>query len=428
MGKKKESKKGLKLSENEKAELSFFMDRLRMQDPQGPSLENCLRSLKQALARREVLAAALLEALSLEGSPVCFRAFCELQGIVRDKRLARIVRQAAYRFRQKGFVQPEPLTLAEKSTPVVLIKAEEVINESFMVVGVKEGLFHYGAFVHARDERQPYGVSLLLGAGLVFHDLVVVPMSRKSFRKLLRQAAEQMESRIHEIPLGHLARLLETMAELGRLPNEKRVHVAKARKLLQPHALQDARPLFVQLWEEKGRTPLRNIEMHDLVDFLTQNVSIIPYESLFPDSLALEAVVHTLRTLQDSVIEVSEHLKRERVLEALRSATRRLLPLTACRLLAKHWEELALWWLMDSNEPNEAEKIFSLAEHVRTVEDSGLSPILNRVVEMACAVFHKFITNDLESDFRRLHEVTIAPEEELVQTSAGLYVPRLVLE
>lgn len=429
MGKKKEkTDKGLKLSENEKAELSFFMDRLRMQDPQGPSLENCLRSLKQALSQREALAAALLEALSLEGGPVCYRAFCELQGIVQDKRLVRIVRQAAYRFRQKGFAPPEALTSAEKSTPVVLIKAEEVKSEGYMVVGVKDGIFHYAAFVHAKDEGQTYGISLLLWGGFVFQNVAVISISRKSFREWLREIAGDVESRIHEIPLGHLARVLEAVVELGRLPNKQKARMAKARRLLEPHALRDPRPFFMQLWEQKGLAPLRDIEIHDLMDFLTQNMLIIPYVTLFSDKLALEAAVNALRTMQSSVIEVPEHVKRERLLEALQSATRHLLPLTACRILAKHWEELALWWLLDRNDPSEAEKIFALAQHAQSVEDPGASAVMVRAVEMAFLSFHEFITEDLEADLRRLYEDDEAAEKKLERTPAGLYVPRLVLE
>lgn len=430
MGKKKQtSDKGRKLSENEKAELSFFMDRLRVQDPQGSSLENCLKSLKQALTGREALAAALMDALSLEGGPVCFRAFCELQGLVQDKRLRKVVRRAAYRLRQKGFILPDTLTTPEASTPVVLVKAEKVKNEGCMSFDEKGGLFYYGAFVHAADEGQTYGVVLLLGAGLAVHDFAVASMSRKNFKEFFRGAAEDSGSRVHEIPVGHLARVLKTLAELDRVPGETKPNVTKARRLLEPHALPDARPFFMQLWEQRGLSPLRDVETGDLVDFITQNLSVIPdYASLFPDRLALEAEVKALQTIENSVIEVPAHIQSERLLEALRSATRRLLPVKACSVLGKHLEEVALWWLLDGRDPFEAEKRFALAQHAQQVQDSGASPVMIRVVEIAMAVYHEFFTEDLLSDMQRFHEHKAAHEEGLERRPAGLYVPRPVLE
>ncbi len=162
MGKKKKStgERGPALSENERAELSFFMDRLRMQDPRGPSLENCLKSLKQALSRREVLAAALLEALSREGGEVCFRAFCELQGIVRDKRLEKIVRQAAFRFRQKGFDVPRGSAPTPEASTVSLIKAESVKNECLMAASPIHHAFQYAAYGLFKALARPTGWSL----------------------------------------------------------------------------------------------------------------------------------------------------------------------------------------------------------------------------------------------------------------------------
>lgn len=430
MGRKKDtSDKGRKLSENEKAELSFFMDRLRVQDPQGPSLENCLKSLKHALTGREALAAALMDALSLEGGPVCFRAFCALQGLVQDKHLTRIVRRAAYRFRQKGFILPDTLTAPEASTPIVLVKAEKVKNEGCMIFNDKMGIFHYGAFVHAADEGQTYGVVLLMGAGLADHDLFVAPMSRKHFKEFFRGAAEDSGSRAHEIPLGHLARVLQALAKLDRVPEETKANVAKARKLLEPHALPDARPFFMQLWEQKGLSPLRDVETPDLVDFITRNLSIIPYHApLFPDKLAFEAEVKALQTITNSAIEVPAHIQSERLLEALRSATRRLLPVKLCGVLGKHLEEMALWWLLVGRDPFEVEKSFALAQHAQKVQDSGSSPVMIRVVEIAMAVYHEFFTDDLLSDLQRFHEHKAAHEEGLERSPTGLYVPRPVLE
>ncbi len=432
MSKKKKSADLLKISENEKSELSFFIDRLRMQDPQGPSLENCLRSLKQSLVHREALAAALLEALSHEGGPVCFRAFCALQGIVQDKRLTRIVRQAAYRFRQKGFgVCDETSAPMKDSSPVVLVKAQEVKNEAYLAGSVKDHMFQYGAYVFSKDDDSAYALYLAVSPGFSCEHVGIYPMSRKEFKERLRKVAEFLRSPMREVSLGHMARVLESLVSLKRIPAEDRANVPRVRRLLEPYALQDPRPYFLQVWDQKGLAPLREVDLPDLVDFITLNLEFVPYRELFSDKSALERCVTALKTIQDGVITVPEHLTQERLDKGLREATREIFPLEVCRGLAKDWEELALWTLLDGEDLYLVEKIFALSLHAQALEDSGSSPVMRRIVEVAMAVFFNFLTPDLEADLRRLEaleEDSEDSDEELDRTPSGLYVPRGVLE
>ncbi|MEJ5349782.1 MAG: hypothetical protein WHS46_13965 [Desulfosoma sp.] len=428
MSKKKKPADLLKISENEKAELSFFMDRLRMQDPQGPSLENCLRSLKQSLLQREALAAALLEALSHEGGPVCFRAFCALQEIVQDKRLTRIVRQAAYRFRQKGFVVCEASAPVQDSSPVVLVKAQEMKNEAYLAASAKDHMFQYSAYVFSKSEDSPCVILMTLGAGFSCELLGIYSLSRREFKDKLRKIADFLESPIREVSLGHMARVHETLVSFNRIPAEYRTDVPMVRRLLEPYVLEDPRPYFLQMWDQKGLAPLREVDLPDLVDFITSNLEVVPYEGLFSDKSALERWVTGLKTIQDGVIRIPRYLAEERLDKSLGEATRELFPLEVCRGLAKDWEEVALWTLLNEDDPFRVEKVFALSEHAQDLKDSGSSPVMRRIVELAMAIFFNFFTPDLNADLRRLEKMEKELDEGLKRTPSGLYVPRGVLE
>lgn len=425
MGKKKKStgERGPALSENERAELSFFMDRLRMQDPRGPSLENCLKSLKQALSRREVLAAALLEALSREGGEVCFRAFCELQGIVRDKRLEKIVRQAAFRFRQKGFDVPRGSAPTPEASTVALIKAESVKNECLMAASPIHHAFQYAAYVYSKHSAAYGMVVVFVGPAFQCEGLALLHESRRTFRDLVRKGAEKLESRVQEIPLGHLTRVVDEMAALGRIPPDHASDLKGVQKLLHEHCLDDPRPYFLQLWEQKGRGPLREIDEDALIRFLADHPSVIPTHADIPRTTALQAAVKELEGIRGGILEVPEHIQRERERDRVRDITGRLMSREICRLLGRHWEEYALWLLLDENF-SMAETVYRLAEHVSAVTEPGTSRLMARYVELLLLLRFEFLAADLEDQLEEFVKDEIDDEDSQGwKTSSGLYIP-----
>lgn len=430
MGKKRKNKNGVKsvLSENERAELSFFMDRLRMQDPRGPSLENCLKSLKQALSHREALAAALLEALSREGGEVCFRAFCELQGVVRDKRFGKIVRQAGFRFRQKGFEFPQDTTPGPDSSPVVLIKGESIKNECRLAFSPVHHLFQYAAYVYS-PHRDAY-VTFVLNVGPVFtcHQLALLDLSRRGFRDLCRSGADFLKSPIHEIPLGHLARVLDDLAALGRIAPGESTDLGKVRNLLTPHRLEDPRPFFLQLWERKGRGAVPEAHEEALVEFLTAEPKVMPSDGGIPRLSLLEGAVKELEAVKHGILEVPEHIKRERERERLMELTRHLVPAEFCRALGRHWEEYALGALLNEDFST-AERVYGLAEHVSAVADPGASRLMARFLELLMFIHHEFLTSDFEEELRKLYgDKPAATDSEGSRTTSGLILPGRLIE
>ncbi|WP_448381981.1 hypothetical protein [Desulfosoma sp.] len=426
MGKKRKSmgERGLTLSENERAELSFFMDRLRMQDPQGASLENCLKSLKQALSHREELAAALLEALSREGGEVCFRAFCELRGIVRDKRLEKIVRQAAFRFRQKGFPVPRESASIPDASPVALIKADAVKNECVMAAAPNHHAFQYAAYVYSRHNAAYATVLVIVGPAFQCEGLALLHESRRSFRDFVKSVAQKFESRLQDIPLGHVARVVEDLAAMGRIPPDHASDLKKVQKLLDQYRLEDPRPYFLQLWERKGLGPLRELDEDALIHFLAEQPLVMPRNAEMPRTTALQAAVKELESIRDGVLEVPEYIKRERERERVRDITGRLMSREFCRLLGRHWEEYALWRLLEEDFST-AEKLYRLAEHVSAVTEPGSSRVMVRYLELLMVILFQFATEDLLDQLRELIEPLIEDEEasEGWKTPSGLYVP-----
>lgn len=425
MGKKKKStcERGPVLSENERAELSFFMDRLRMQDPQGPSLENCLKSLKQALAHREALAAALLDALSREGGEVCFRAFCELQGIVRDKPLEKIVRQAAFRFRQKGFDVPRGSAPSPDASPVALIKAGSIKNECYMVANLNHHAFQYAAYVYSKHNAAYGMVVVFLGPLFRGEGLALLHESRRGFKDLLKYGSQKFESRIQEIPLGHVARVVNDLAAMGRIPPDCESDLKKVQKLLEPHHLDDPRPYFVQLWEQKVQGPLREVHEDELVPFLAEQLLVIPTGADMPRETALEVAKEELKEILGGMIEVPKFVQRERERDRIQAITGRLISQEFCRLLGRHWEEYALWLLLDEDF-SMAEKVYGLAEQARAVTDPGASRLMARYVEILMFIRFGLLTQDLEEDLREFYEQDKGDEAYGGwKMSSGLYVP-----
>ncbi len=431
MGKKGKNKNGVEsvLSENERAELSFFMDRLRMQDPRGPSLENCLKSLKQALSHREVLAAALLEALSREGGEVCFRAFCELQGIVRDKRLGKIVRRAGFRFRQKGFEFQEDGAPGPDSSPVILIKGESIKNECRLAVNSVHHFFQYAAYVYSPHSDAYATVVVNVGPVFTCHQLALLDLSRRGFRDLCRSGADFLKSPVHEIPLGHLARVLDDLAALGRIAPGESTDLGKVRNLLAPHRLEDPRPFFLQLWERKGRGIVPEAHEEALVEFLTAEPKVMPPDDGgLPRLSLLEGAVKELEAVKHGILEVPERIKRERERERLMELTRHLMSAEFCRALGRHWEEYALGALLN-DDFSTAERVYGLAEHTRAVTDPGASRLMARFVELLMVIHHKFLTSDFEEALRKLYgDEPAEGDSEGPRTPSGLILPGRLIE
>jgi len=137
-GKKKDQNKALLLDAGDMQELDLVMDRLRVQCPGGDSLEHCLRSFRAALADRPLLVAALLERLSKEATPVTHQAYLALKDLVLGTPYERLLRQADYRFRQRGLEPPTGPGAGSRPRPLVLVPGGNQTARAAMIVGAHQ--------------------------------------------------------------------------------------------------------------------------------------------------------------------------------------------------------------------------------------------------------------------------------------------------
>src|SRR5208337_3943248 len=118
----------------ESQELQMILDRLAVQDPGGESFEGYLHSLRNSLSSKPALAAVLIDTLSRNPSQTGFRTFEAFHETIETSPYKRNLKQAAYRFSQKGFKAAESGSAPEK---VVLIQGEQrkTATHMFMVQG-----------------------------------------------------------------------------------------------------------------------------------------------------------------------------------------------------------------------------------------------------------------------------------------------------
>ncbi len=94
-----------------------------------------------------------------------------------------------------------------------------------------------------------------------------------------------------------------------------------------------------------------------------------------------------------------------------------------CRLLGRHWEEYALWLLLDENF-SMAETVYRLAEHVSAVTEPGTSRLMARYVELLLLLRFEFLAADLEDQLEEFVKDEIDDEDSQGwKTSSGLYIP-----
>ena len=188
MSRKVEPKKNKKtesnLSAEEYHELEMILDRLSVQDPEGTSLDNYLKSLVKILDGREDLVAELLERLGTKPSKVGFQTFLVLKDIVRDKKLAKMLRQVGYRFSQRGFSAEEQ---ARPTDSVVLVQ-KEGRKPVAHVLPVRGTFWLFAALIPEAGYAAPTLVTALMERDFERVYIKVTEGSQKNYREYLQKA------------------------------------------------------------------------------------------------------------------------------------------------------------------------------------------------------------------------------------------------
>lgn len=356
MSKKQETKKGklpeIELSPEESRELEMILDRLAVQSPEGESLEGYVRSLCKALIGREELVAALVDNLARSPSEVGFRAFSALQDLPGAKKTRRIVRQAAYRFEQKGFSRvPEPLKQS-----IVLVQGETRESVAHFAP-VREAFWLVTALVQEPAHNEFLALTAYPEVDFNRISIKVIHTPHRRYREYIQKIGDNLSRKPVEVPLWHAARLFWDLAEFSRgVDRSKDMDLAKAllRPYYDPHRLPYAHELMQE--DEATRQGFAEDDREDLLDH-------VPYSWLFPPKERLLTYWRKMNDVSSSVLIVSPQIQEERSREVLGMAADELCAGKARTLWQRAFEESALW-LKLSGRHDLALRAWSVARHL----------------------------------------------------------------
>ena len=366
---RKEKRQGGGPGAEESSELGMIRDRLSAQNPEGESFDRYLGSLRETLAARPDLAVGLLESLSRNPSAVGFKTFGMLRGLFEDKAYRRAVKQAAYRFAQKGFADEADVQPAQK---IVLIPKE-----------VKKGIAHFLIshstfwFLSALMPDEKYPAPTLLSA-FVEEDYRRVHVtasegSNRFYREFLEHAESHFETKPCEIPLWHAANLLFEMLSFSNTA-ERSGEVDAAKRLLKPYHDPERRPFVYELLPELHQ-PFERMTEADIGELL-RSLSLLWY--LLPKA-ETQPFWERILQLDSSVLVISKEIREERSMELLRQAAREMFTAERRRRYRLLFEEQALYFRLTGKE-NLAKWCWIVVHQLKSEMPAEEIPVLIQLV------------------------------------------------
>ena len=406
MSKKQDPKKNKKtvvhLSAEESHELEMILDRLSVQDPEGTSLDNYLKSLVKVLASRENLIAALLEQLGRKPSKVGFQTFKILKDLVRDKKLTKIVRQVGYRFSQRGF-SAEPQVRPVDSIVLVQKEGRKPVAHVLPVDGT---FWLFAALIPEVGYPTPTLVTALMEQDFDAVYTKVAEGSQKNYRDYLEKAGERHADRKpFEVPVYHAARLffelLDFRKNKGTSPEQD-----QATKLLSPFHDPEKPPYAYELMPplEDPREHLAEVNEVELLKRVDWSWLVFPKEELTP-------YWQRMQELENPVLVIPNEIQEERMTELIKTAADELCVGKTRRLYQRFFEEQALW-LKVSSKDDLAWSAWVVAQHLQSSAPAAGNPVITQMVSLS---MHHYWPQELEKK---------GPHAEPFQrTESGLIVP-----
>ena len=426
MAKKNDAKKNKKtvdivLTPEESDELQMVADRLAVQNPEGESLGNYLKSLGSILKNREHMVAAIIDRLAATPTRVGFLTYLALREDVTENRYKKVLKQAAYRFGQKGFEE----STAEETETVYRIPRE-----------IRKPVAH---FIPA-DEAFWLVCALLPDEGpapappsivIFFADDEALRMNAQAFEgsnrlyreMLLKFTDVEYDRKPVEIPVEHAARLFFDMLEMGGTKSLSQ-EAEYVRRLLRPFHDPEKPSLAHELLgpvddpgrEIAGFAP-ENVHGERLTQLLAgMDLSML----LFPEE-ELRPYLVRLEELATPVIVVSEAIREERGKEIVRRAADELCVGPRRKRMCRFFEEYALW-LKLSGKDALAETAWIIAAHLAGDDPAGLNPLVVDIARISCSRCLEAAEGDEgEPEDDGYDEIDDAP---FIKTDSGLILPR----
>jgi hypothetical protein len=402
----KKGKEDLSLTREQSDELQMILDRLAVQDPEGESFEGYLHSLRNSLSGRPLQAAALIDKLSRNPAPNGFRTFQCLETIVESSPYKRSLKQAAYRFSQKGFTAAGQTPPPEK---VVLIQGEhrKATAHLLMVHGTMW-------IVSALIPEASMGSYVLLTAFLeddfaTFNVRVAEASSPKQYRDYLQVlSAHAIGRRCPEIPLRHVARLFFDMLAFWTGKGSY-AQLERARDLLKAHYDPDKKPYVYELMPE-----IENPEKYFPELKIEELLEAMDLSWLRFDKEALAPYHEKLKALDSPLLVVPREVQAERVQEVLYNAAETLCVGAKRYLFTRFFEEQAMAFKLSGAE-DKARWAWIAAGNLAGRSSVGKNPVVLKLVMYSMRFYWP-------EDFKaaRQTEETGEPEH---RTPSGIILP-----
>jgi hypothetical protein len=391
------------LTADEAGELQLILDRLAVQNPEGESFSNWLESLKRSLNGRENLVAVLLQTLSRSPSEVGFRVFESLQRLVKDGLLKKVLKQAVYRFSQRGFGSQAGEETAER---VVLVQAESRPSVAHMAVNSSSYLMLSALLSHPQASYC-LGVSAYFETSLSHLKAKVTATSVKHYREFVQNVSGLFAFPFCEIPLWHAARLMKEMIELAASSHPE-PDLREADQLLRAFYEPDRQPYVYELMESVDRpeTELQALSIEPLFEYVPNSFLMLSKDELAP-------LAQRVREVDRSVLVVPREIQVERVYSITAKAIEELCVGKRRETLQRLMEEMALW-LKLSRQGEIARAAWVIAQHIQKSASLGDNPFLQQLMFLSLREYWP-------EDFRTSEESAQATQP-YRETDSGLIV------
>ncbi len=409
MGRKSENKKKkskVALTPEESMELQMILDRISVQVAEGESFQVYLASLRNMLEGRERMIAELLSELARNPAPAGLKVFRTLADGVTDKGLRKTVRQAAYRFAQKGLAVEQGETPQER---VVLVQREQKRAFGHLVIGPGTLWFLAGLIPEGTASWPALFMSFFENG---YHRLVVriTEASNKSYRELLTTLSGAMPgTKACEIPMWHVARLFSEMVMFWEAPGTN-PEVDELSRFLAPFHDPEKSPYIYELMSPVDNLleKLREIRVEALLGKMDIQWLFFPRNELEPFHLKLLDLEHSVLFVAEDVRHAQHEAVMRDAADSLCVGKRRL-------LIQRSFEEHALWWKAQGRE-DLAEESFVVAQHLGS--DSMASENRAVILLVGESLQHYWPQEEKDRD---------EPEERaepFYRTESGLFLPR----
>ncbi|MCE5333966.1 MAG: hypothetical protein LLG06_05200 [Desulfobacteraceae bacterium] len=366
----RKGKAEIPLSQEESDELQMIVDRLAVQNPEGESFERYLRSLANALSPRPQLAAALVDKLSKNPNKTGFSTFEALTKLIEASPYKRHLKQAGYRFSQKGFETPD-----ERPAPgkVVLIQGESrsALAHIFMVSGT---LWLISALIPESNQTGHVLVTAFLEDDYATFNVRVVESTQKLYKAYQQKISTYaLGNRGYEIPVAHCARLFFEMLGLwtGKDPYPE---LNRARALLERHYDPGTRPYAFELMPEMEHPEqhLSEVNPAELLEGLDLSWLRFSKNDLAPHK-------EKMRALDSPLLVIPREVQVERSLGLVRNAADELCAGETRTLYRRYFEELAMWFKL-GGAAEKATRAWTVARHLAGEGPANANPAVFQVM------------------------------------------------